>query len=202
VLASSFASFVILGCLDLLTAHQNLRMRPALLVAEPRSHGNPAVRQYTPRQSHRIRHYMANPNRVPDDENRDLSRPSTEEPLLSANGQEMRERNPGWETFHGKPHDPRFEDTLDPNKDERYNTNLKGAAVLPSKPGPTVWVWFAFLGVVLGVLFSLLMFWRFQTPSPRAPMQAQVQSAPIRDVNTFITDSFLPLVVRHRIRLK
>lgn len=145
---------------------------------------------------------MANPNRIPDDENRDLTRPSTDGPLTSADGQERRERYPGWETFHGKPHDPRFETTLDPNRDERYNTNLKGAAVLPNKPGPAVWVWFAFLGVVLGVLFSLLMFWHFQTPSPRDPKQAQVQSAPIRDVNTLITDSFLPLVVRHRLRLK
>lgn len=121
----------------------------------------------------------------------------------------MRERYPGWETLHGRPHDPRFEEMLDPNKDERYNTHLRGAAILPEKPGATVWIWFAFLGLILGALFGLLMFWHFQTPSVRTPRQAQmqpgylahaqVQTGPIHNVNTVIADSLLPLRTRHRL---
>lgn len=145
---------------------------------------------------------MANPNRVPGDDDRDLNNPSTNKLPASAHSQQREERYPGWETLHGKPNDPRFEATLDPNKDERYNTNLKGAAVLPNKPGATVWVWFAFLGLILGALFGLLMFWHFQSPAPRNPKQAQVQSAPIRNVNAVIADSLLPLRTEHRLRRK
>lgn len=148
---------------------------------------------------------MANPHRVPGDEDRDRTRSYIEEKPPNADDLEKeswRERYPGWETLHGKPNDPRFEGLSDPNKDERYNTNLRGAAVLPGTPGATVWVWFAFLGLIMGVLFGLLMFWHFQTPSPRAPKQAQVQAAPIRDESTVVADSLLPLRTRYRPRLE
>ena len=152
---------------------------------------------------------MAKPNRIPGDEDGELIRPS-EPPLSSNEDEERREPYPGWETLHGRPHDPRFEAMLDPNKDDRYSTHLQGSAVLPEKPGATVWIWFAFLGLVLGALFGLLMFWHFQTPSQRNPRQAQVQvqshmaqaqvqQGPIHNVNTVIADSLLPLRTRHRL---
>jgi hypothetical protein len=80
-----------------------------------------------------------------------------------------RERFPGWETYEGRPHDPRFEDGEDPTRDPRYDTNLNPSAVVPRRLGLVVWILGITVGILLLVLIGLLFFYRFQQPSPRSP---------------------------------
>lgn len=91
------------------------------------------------------------------------------EPNRKENPQNWREKYPGWETFEGKPNDPRFESTTDPYKDHRFDTHLNPAAVPPQRPGATFWVLAIFLGLVVGALVIAAMYFHFQRPSPRAP---------------------------------
>ncbi len=109
-----------------------------------------------------------------------------------------RERYPGWETFEGKPHDPRFMSSEDPNSDLRYNTDLKNGAVLPRRPGLALWVWFLCIGIVLLTLIGFAMYLHFQKPSPRSPQNTEMRPVPMRKVNTVVADSLLPLRTRHR----
>ncbi len=145
---------------------------------------------------------MTNPDKIHGDD--PLERPASPgEAADAARAQQKnwRDRFPGWETFEGKPHDPRFESTLDPNRDSRYDTKLSGATTLPHRPGLALWVWALFLGLVAMSLLGLLMYYHFQTPSPRHPSateRTQVQPAPIRPVRAVLADTLLPLRVRHR----
>lgn len=144
---------------------------------------------------------MTNASKVPDDD--PLLRPASPgEPRDSAEARQKeawRERYPGWETFEGKPNDPRFMSSRDPNADPRYNTDLKNEATLPRRPGAALWIWLLFVGLVLMSLFGLLMYRHFQTPSPRSPDTSELRHpGPIRPVHAVAADLILPLRARHR----
>lgn len=144
---------------------------------------------------------MTNPNRIPEDSD-PLVRPASPGEAADASSAQQkswRERFPGWETFQGKPHDPRFEDGLDPTRDPRYDTRVSGAATMPKRPGLALWAWAIFLGLVAMSLLGLLMYYHFQTPSPRHPTeQTERQAAPIRPADAVLADSLLPLRVQNR----
>ena len=144
---------------------------------------------------------MANQNRVPDDNDDPLLRPASPgEPTDSAEARQRenwRERYPGWETFEGKPNDPRFMSSTDPNADPRYNTDLKNQSTLPGRAGAALWVWLLFVGLVLMTLFGLAMYIHFQKPSPRSPDTQLHHVGPIRPVSVAVADSMLPLRTRH-----
>jgi hypothetical protein len=91
---------------------------------------------------------MGNPNRLPDEHH---------------------------ETFEGRPNDPRFEKGLDPFNDPRYDTHLKAGAVPPKNLGGGLRVLAIVIGLVLFALVIALMYWKFQTPSPRSPDGPQSQ---------------------------
>ncbi len=144
---------------------------------------------------------MTNANRVPEDDD-PLERPASPGEADDASRAQQsgwRERFPGWETFEGNPHDPRFDSDLDPTQDPRYDTRVTGAGTLPRRPGLALWAWAIFLGLVAMSLLALLMYYHFQTPSPRHPSeQSQFRTAPIRPVNAVVADELLPLRVQHR----
>jgi hypothetical protein len=94
---------------------------------------------------------MGNPNRLPDEHH---------------------------ETFEGRPNDPRYEKGLEPTRDLRYDTNLNTAMVPPKNLGGGLRVLLIVIAAVLFALMIVLMFWRFQTPSPRSP-QPQSRVEPI-----------------------
>jgi hypothetical protein len=94
---------------------------------------------------------MGNPNRLPDEHH---------------------------ETFEGRDIDPRFEKGMDPFRDPRFNTNLNAPMVPPKNLGGALRVLLIVIGAVLFVFLIVLMFWRFQTPSPRSP-QPQSRIEPI-----------------------
>jgi hypothetical protein len=87
-----------------------------------------------------------------------------------------RDRFPGWETYEGRPNDPRFMTNTDPNKDARYDTNLNPSAVVPRRPGVVALVLGITLGILLLVLLSFLMYHHFRQPSPRSPEKSQSSS--------------------------
>ena len=124
------------------------------------------------------------------------------EPADSAEARQKdrREKYPGWETYEGKPHDPRFMSTTDPNADARYNTDLHEGAVLPRRAGLAMWVWFLFIGIVVLSLLGLAMYIHFQKPSPRSPEQSEIRRMePVRPVRA-VADAMLPLRMRHQDR--
>ncbi len=114
-----------------------------------------------------------------------------------------RERYPGWETFEGRPNDPRFESSRDPAEDPRYDTHLNPGAVITTRAGAVTWVLFIALGVVAMVLIGLVMYYHFQTPSPRSPEHPRtelIQPArhPIKPITVALSDSVLPLRSVHQ----
>ncbi len=148
--------------------------------------------------------YMTAPNKIPEDDSSDpFLRPASpgeaSDSVKALQKESWRERYPGWETFEGRPHDPRFMSSTDPNEDPRYNTDLKNSMVLPRRAGLATWAWFIFLGIILMTLLGFAMYIHFQKPSPRSPDQTGVRrQLPIHYVNTRVADSLLPLRVRHR----
>jgi hypothetical protein len=82
-------------------------------------------------------------------------------------------RFPGWETYEGRPHDPRFEHGEDPEHDIRYNTNLNPSAVVPRRVGLVVYVLGAVLGLLMLTGIGLLLFYHFMQPARRSPQQPQ-----------------------------
>ena len=113
-----------------------------------------------------------------------------------------RDRYPGWETYEGKPNDPRFKSKIDPNQDLRFDTNLNPSAVVPRRPGAVVVVLAVTLGIVLLVLLGFLMFRHFQTPSPRAPQASQsgrLIGPPTVRMEDSIADNALPLRKEHHV---
>jgi hypothetical protein len=134
---------------------------------------------------------MANPR--PEDEHR---------PEGEKRDENWRDRFPGWETYHGKPNDPRFKSKIDPNQDLRFDTNLNPSAVVPRRPGAVVIVLAVTLGIVLLVLLSFLMFRHFQTPSPRTPQTApsgRLIAPPTVRMEDSIADNALPLRKEHHV---
>ena len=113
-----------------------------------------------------------------------------------------RDRFPGWETYEGKPNDPRFKSKIDPNQDLRFDTNLNPGAVVPRRPGAVVVMLAVALGVLLLVLLGFLMFRHFQTPSPRAPQTTQtgrlIAPATVR-MEDSIADNTFPLRKEHHV---
>lgn len=101
-----------------------------------------------------------------------------------------REKYPGWETYEGRPNDPRFQTTESPNSDLRYDTNLNPEASIPRQIGPLVVVLGAFLGVVLFALLIYFMYWHFQRPSPRSPgvRQSSIEQ-PVRPSEAALADN-------------
>ena len=95
---------------------------------------------------------MGNPNRLPDEHR---------------------------ETFEGRPNDPRFENNLDPQRDPRFDTHLNAGMVPPKNLGGGLRVVALVIGLVLFALVIVLMYWRFQTPSPRSPEGPQSRVEPI-----------------------
>jgi hypothetical protein len=85
------------------------------------------------------------------------------------NAKSWRERYPGWETFEGRPNDPRFATRQNPYQDPRWYTNLNPSFAVPRRPGPLLWILGVALGVLLLLLLVLLMNYHFQRPSPRSP---------------------------------
>ncbi len=79
------------------------------------------------------------------------------------------EQFPGWETYEGRAHDPRFGTRKDPHEDPRWYTKLNPSSAVPKHPGVLVWALLFFFGIVLLVLFGLLMYYHFQRASPRSP---------------------------------
>jgi hypothetical protein len=119
---------------------------------------------------------MANPNKTEGANDQDplIRRPSPGEGIDSAEArQKSQEKYPGWETVHGKPHDPRFEGTADPNEDMRFDTHLRSVSVLPRKLSAAIVVWFLFAGIVTMVLLGFSMFWHFRWSAPRRPPQTE-----------------------------
>ncbi len=100
------------------------------------------------------------------------------EPNRKDNPQSWREKYPGWETFEGKPNDPRFQSNEDPYHDHRFDTHLNPAAIPPQRPGVTFWVLAIFLALIVGALITAAMYYRFQRPSPRTPEAPQGQLQP------------------------
>jgi hypothetical protein len=113
-----------------------------------------------------------------------------------------RERFPGWETYEGKPNDPRFSTTVDPKKDPRFDTNLNPSAAVPKRLGIVPIVLGISAGILLFVLLSFLMFRHFQTPSPRSPQSPQtgrlIAPATVRMADG-IADHALPLRKEHHV---
>lgn len=97
---------------------------------------------------------MGNPNRLPDEHH---------------------------ETFEGRPNDPRFEKGLDPFRDPRYDTQLNAAAVPPKHLGGPLPILAIVLSLVLFALVIALMYWKFQTPSPRSPEGSRLSPVLILD---------------------
>ena len=117
-------------------------------------------------------------------------------------GRNWRDRFPGWETYEGRPNDPRFASKIDPNQDLRFDTNLNPSAVVPRRPGLVVVVLGVTLGVLLMVLLGFLMFRHFQTPSPRAPQPAQsgrLIAPPTARMQDSIADNAFPLRKEHHV---
>jgi hypothetical protein len=118
---------------------------------------------------------MANPHKLEGDGNRDplVRPPSAGEGADSAEARQRsrRERYPGWDTIHGKPRDPRFEGTTDPNEDARFDTHLNSASVLPRKLNASLVIWFLAVGMLLALLLGFAMYWHFRWSSPRTPPQ-------------------------------
>ncbi len=98
-------------------------------------------------------------------------------------------RFPGWETYEGRPHDPRFEHGADPSHDFRYDTNLNPSAVVPRRLGLLVYVLGAVLGFLLLVGVGLLLFYNFMQPSPRSP---QAPHGTTHTVSTSVAHSQMP----------
>jgi hypothetical protein len=118
----------------------------------------------------------------------------------AASQEDWREKYPGWETFEGKPHDPRFMSSTDPNSDPRYNTDLHEGSVLPRRPGLAMWVWLLVGGIIAFTLISFAMYIHFQKPAPRNPNQGEIrQMEPVRPVRA-VADAVLPLRMRHHDR--
>ena len=134
---------------------------------------------------------MANPR--PEDE-----RPGDDK----QSGKNWRDRFPGWETYQGRPNDPRFASKIDPNQDLRFDTNLNPSAVVPRRPGAVIVVLGVTLGIVLLVLLGFLMFRHFQTPSPRTPQPSQAGrliAPPTARMEDSIADNALPLRKEHHV---
>jgi hypothetical protein len=100
---------------------------------------------------------MGNPNRLPDEHK---------------------------ETFEGRPNDPRFDNSVDPFRDPRFDTHLNAAAVPPKNLGGGLRVVAIVLGLVLFALVIALMYWKFQTPSPRSPEDKQSLVVPTIQMDT------------------
>jgi hypothetical protein len=111
---------------------------------------------------------MGNPNRLPDEHH---------------------------ETFEGRDIDPRFQKGMDPTRDPRFDTNLNSAMVPPKNLGGALRVLLIVLAAVLFVLLIVLMFWRFQMPSPRSPQpQSRVEPMVLtRDV--LLEGSFVLILI-------
>ncbi len=83
-----------------------------------------------------------------------------------------KDRFPGWETFEGRSHDPRFDNSEDPSHDFRYDTNLNPSSVVP-RLGVVSYVIGAVLGFLLLVAIGLLLFFHFMPPARRSPQGPQ-----------------------------
>ncbi|HEU5403399.1 MAG TPA: hypothetical protein VFU86_18735 [Terriglobales bacterium] len=88
-------------------------------------------------------------------------------------GKNWKRRFPGWETYEGRPHDPRFEHDEDPSHDIRYDTNLNPSFVIPRRLNLVVYVLGAVLGFLLLVGVGLLLFFHFMQPASRSPQGPQ-----------------------------
>lgn len=88
---------------------------------------------------------------------------------VDLNEKGWKSRFPGWETYEGRPNDPRFEHGADPTRDPRYDTNLNPSAVVPRRLGLIVYVLGAVLGFLLLVGVGLLLFYQFMEPARRSP---------------------------------
>ncbi|HEX6880437.1 MAG TPA: hypothetical protein VF135_08745 [Terriglobales bacterium] len=143
---------------------------------------------------------MANP-RWEDDLENDATPDKAEGGTQQPKG--WRERFPGWETYQGRPNDPRFQATVDPHVDSRYDTHLSAGAVVPRRPGPLVIVLLVTVGVVLFTLLIFLMFYHFQRPSPRIPGQSNslLYAPPVARPADSLADQVLALRKRHHSHL-
>jgi hypothetical protein len=135
---------------------------------------------------------MANPR--PDDDPRPENSQEAEK--------NWRERFPGWETFDGRPNDPRYGSRIDPNQDIRFSTNLNPSSVVARRPGLVVYALGAFLGLLLLVLLGFLMYRHFQTPAPRSPQPqqtGQLLAPPTARMEDGVADAALPLRREHHV---
>jgi hypothetical protein len=113
-----------------------------------------------------------------------------------------RERFPGWETFEGKPNDPRFASNIDPKKNPRFDTHLNPSATLPRRLGIVPVVLGVAAGILLLVLLSFLMYRHLQQPSPRSPQSLQTGrliAPPTVRMADSIADNALPLRKEHHV---
>lgn len=93
----------------------------------------------------------------------------TDTDVVRLDRKSWKSRFPGWETYEGRPHDPRFAHGADPTHDFRYDTNLNPSAVIPRRLGLVVYVLGAVLGFLLLAAAGALLFYHFMEPSPRSP---------------------------------
>ncbi len=143
---------------------------------------------------------MANP-RWEDDLDKDATPGKAEDGTQQPKG--WRERFPGWETYQGRPNDPRFQAKVDPHVDSRYDTHLNAGSVVPRRPGALVIVMLVTVGVVLFTLFIFLMYYHFQRPSPRIPGQpsSELSAPPIARPGDDLADKVLVLRKHHHSHL-
>lgn len=132
---------------------------------------------------------MTIPMRKDEFENRPPRRPAgaggpeerTDSSSVSIGKNSWKSRFPGWETYEGRPNDPRFEPGADLTHDSRYDTNLNPSAVVPRRLGLLFYVFGAVLGFLLLVGVGLLLFYQFMEPAPRAPEtpEGMLRSTPV-----------------------
>lgn len=83
------------------------------------------------------------------------------------------------ETYEGRSNDPRLDSTADPRTDARFDTNLNAGMVPPKNLSGATRILALVLGAVLFALLIWLLYWNFQTPSPRSPESPQSRAEPM-----------------------